>query len=66
MSIATRGASSMVGDEGSGGEGLDRQSARVSGAGASSMRLERGVEDMLVERMMMGNEMERMAVGCLL
>ena len=65
VSIAIRG-SSIVGDEGeNGGEGLDRQSTKGSEAGASSMCLERGVVDMLSERMM-GGEVRRMADGCLL
>ena len=55
-----------VDEEWSGGEGLDRRFIKGSGAGASSMCSERGVVDMLIEWMMMGNEVERMAAGCLL
>ena len=65
VSILIRGSSMMVGGEGE-GEGLDRRSTRGSGAGVSSMRSERGVVDILSERMKMGGEVERMAVGCLL
>ena len=66
VSIVVKGSSMVVGEEGSGGEGLDRQSTNGSGAGVSSIRSERGVVDMLSERMMMGNEVECMAAGCLL
>ena len=65
VSMLTRGSLAWIG-EGRGGEGLDSRSAKGSGAGASSMRSERGVVDMLSERMRMGDEVERMAVGCLL
>ena len=65
VSIAMRGSSTVVGEEWGGGEGLDRRSIKGSGAGASSMRSERGVVDMLSERMM-GGGMQRMAAGCLL
>ena len=64
--MLTRG-SSWVGSGGGevGGEGLERRSMRGSEAGVSSMRSESGVLDMLIERMV-GGEVERMAVGCLL
>ena len=71
VSMLTRGSSASVvlgrDGEGSGGEGLDSHSAKGSGEGASSMRSERGVVDMLVVRMMMReDEVEWIAVGCLL
>lgn len=56
----------MVGEAWSGGGGLDRRSAKGSGAGASLMRSERGVVDMLAERMMTGDGMKHIADGCLL
>ena len=49
-----------------GGGGLDRRSARGRGEGAPSMRSERGGVDMIMERMVMGDEMKCMAFGCLL
>ena len=62
---AMRGSSTVVGGEWGGGEGLDRRSIKGSGAEASSMRSEREAVDMLSEHMM-GGEVQRMAVGCLL
>ena len=67
VSMLTRGSSSTVGGDGVvGGEGLDKHYARGRGLGAFSMRSERGVVDMLMERMVVGDGMERMAFGCLL
>ena len=66
VSMLTRGSSTMVGGRGGDGEGLDSHSARGSEAGASSIRSKRGVVDMLSVRMRIGDEVERMAVGCLL
>ena len=65
VSIVMRGSSTVVGEDWGGGEGLDRRSAKGSGTGASSMRSEREVVDMLSERMM-GGEVQRMAAGYLL
>ena len=66
VSMLTRGSSGAGSGGGEvGGEGLERRSMRGSGAGVFSMRSERGVLDMLIERMM-GGERERMVVGCLL
>ena len=56
----------MIGEAWSEGDGLDRRSAKGSGAGTSSMHSERGVVDMLIEQMMRGDGMERIANGCLL
>ena len=63
VSMLIKGSSAVVGEEGRGGEGLDRWSTSGSGAGASSMRSERGVVDMLSDRMRMGDEVEHIAVG---
>ena len=68
VSMLTRGSSWLNNgeeEEEAGGEGLERRSMRGSGAGVFSMRSESGVVDTVVERMV-GNEVERMAVGCLL
>ena len=65
VSMLTRGSSTTAGGGGEvEGEGLDRRSARGRGVGASSMRSERGVVVMLMERMIVGDEMKRMAFGC--
>ena len=48
------------------GGGLERCSAKGSGAGASSIRSERGVVDILMEQMVMGNGVAHIADGCLL
>ena len=61
VSMLIRGSSATTGDGGeSGGVGLDRRSARGREEGASSMRSERGVVDMLIERMIVGDGMVRM------
>ena len=67
VSMLTRGSSWVANgeEEEAGGEGLERRSMRGSGAGVFSMRSESGVVDMLMERMV-GDEVERIAVGCLL
>ena len=54
VSIAMRGSSIVDGEEWGGGEGLDRRSIKGSGSGAPSMHSERGVVDMLSERIMGG------------
>ena len=64
--MLTRGSYVVAGGEWGGGEGLDRHSIKGSEDGASSMHSERGVVDMSSDCMMMGNEVERMAIGCLL
>lgn len=46
--------------------GLEIHSSRVRGAGAPSMRSERGVVVMMVEQMIRGDGMVRIASGCLL
>ena len=66
VSRLTKGSSTVVSGGGEDREGLDSQSTRGSGVGASSMRSEREVVDMLSVRMRMGDEVERIAVGCLL
>ena len=66
VSMLTKGSLTVVGRGGGVGEGLDSRSTRGSGAGASSMRSERGVVDMLSAHMKRGNEVVRIAVGCLL
>ena len=67
VSMLTRGSSTTTCDGGEfGGAGLDRRSARGRGEGASLMQSERGVVDMLIERIIVGDGMERMAFGCFL
>ena len=55
--MATRGRSlaAIGGGVCNGGGGVDRHSARERGAGASSIRSERGVIDIVVDWMMRGN-----------
>ena len=66
VSMLIRGSSWVVNGGGeAGGEGLERRSMRGSGAGVFSMRSESGVVDMVIKRMV-GGEVERIAVGCLL
>ena len=66
VSMLTKGSLAVIRGEGRDGEGLDSRATKGSGAGASSMRSESGVVDMLSERMRMGDEVEWIAVGCLL
>ena len=67
VSMLIRGSSATTGDgDGSGGAGLDRRSAKGREEGASSMRSERGVVDMLIEQMIVGDGMVRIAFGFVL
>lgn len=66
MLMGTNGRSWVIGEAWSEGGGLDKWSAKESRAGASSMHSERGVVDMLIERMVRGDGVVRMADGCLL
>ena len=66
MSIGTRGMSSTTGETFDEGGGIDKRSARGRGAGASSMHSESGVVDMLMERIVMGDGVLRIASGCFL
>ena len=67
VSMLTRGSSTLAGGGGEdGGEGLDSRSARGREEGAPSMRSKRGVVDISMDRMMMGDGIKHIVFGCLL